>query len=69
MRLIRAGEETGRLAPMLAQAAKLEAGRAEQGVRAAVRVVEPALIIVFGGMVALVAAALLQSVYSVRPVP
>lgn len=69
VRLIRAGEETGRLAPMLAQAARIEATRAEQAVKGLVRVIEPALIVAFGGMVALVAAALLQSVYSVRPVP
>lgn len=67
VRMIRTGEETGRLAPMLAHAARLERDRAEQRVRSLVRVLEPALIIGFGGIVALVAAALLQSVYSVRP--
>ena len=69
VRLIRTGEETGRLAPMLAHAARLEDTRAEQSVRSLVRVLEPAMIVVFGGIVALVAAALLQAVYSVRPVP
>jgi type II secretory pathway component PulF len=68
VRLIRAGEESGRMVPMLAQVARIEAARAEARVRAAVRVLEPVLILVFGGMVALVAAALLQAVYSVRPV-
>lgn len=68
IRLIRTGEETGRLAPMLSHAARIEGDRAEQMVRGLVRVLEPALIVVFGGIVALVAAALLQSVYSVRPV-
>ena len=68
VRLIRAGEESGRLVPMLAQVARIESARAEAHVRAAVRVLEPSLIEVFGGMVALVAAALLQAVYSVRPV-
>jgi type II secretory pathway component PulF len=67
VRLIRAGEESGRMVPMLAQVARIEAARAEARVRAAVRVLEPGLILVFGGMVALVAAALLQAVYSVRP--
>lgn len=67
IRLIRTGEETGRLAPMLAHAARIESDRAEQMVRGAVRVLEPAMIVVFGGIVALVAAALLQAVYSVRP--
>jgi general secretion pathway protein F len=69
VRLVRAGEETGRLAAMLDQAARLEASRAENAIRGAVKGIEPALILVFGAVVALVAAALLQSVYSVRPVP
>jgi type II secretory pathway component PulF len=37
-------------------------------VRTLVRVIEPSLIVVFGGIVAVIAAALLQAVYSVRPV-
>lgn len=67
VRLIRTGEETGRLAPMLAHAARIESDRAGQLVRSLVRVLEPALIVAFGGLVALVAAALLQAVYAVRP--
>jgi general secretion pathway protein F len=67
IRLIRTGEETGRVGPMLSHASRIEAERAEQLVRALVRVLEPSMIIVFGGIVALVAAALLQAVYSVRP--
>jgi type II secretory pathway component PulF len=67
VRLARAGEESGTLAPMLARAAVMEAERAERLVRNAVRLLEPALILLFGGIVAFVAAALLQAVYSVRP--
>lgn len=67
VRLARAGEETGRLAAMLAHAARMERDRAELLVRSMVRFVEPSLILIFGGLVALVAAALLQAVYSVRP--
>jgi type II secretory pathway component PulF len=52
---------------MLEHASRIESERAERIVKAAVRLVEPALIIVFGGLVALVAAALLQAVYAVRP--
>ena len=66
-RLIRAGEETGRLPSMLAHAAKIEQQRVDHWVRAAVRMLEPALLLLFAGMVALVAAALLQAIYSVRP--
>jgi len=67
VRLIRAGEETGGLAAMLDHAARIEGERATQLVRNAVRLLEPALILAFGGLVALVAAALLQAVYAVRP--
>jgi type II secretory pathway component PulF len=67
VRLIRAGEESGRVAHMLAHASRIEGERAQSLVRSAVGVLEPGLIIVFGGVVALVAAALLQAVYSVRP--
>jgi general secretion pathway protein F len=66
-RLVRAGEETGALGSMLAHAARLEGERATERVRASVRLLEPALILTFGGLVALVAAALLQAIYSVRP--
>jgi type II secretory pathway component PulF len=68
VRLVRAGEETGRLSAMLAHAATLERDRTTRMVASAVRLLEPAIILVFGGLVALVAAALLQAIYSVRPV-
>jgi general secretion pathway protein F len=67
VRLVRAGEESGRLAQMLEHAAKIEANRTEQAIRAAVRLLEPTLIMCLGGVVALIAAALLQAIYSIRP--
>lgn len=66
-RMARAGEESGRLAPMLAHAAKIERERAAQAVKSAVRLIEPGMILIFGAIVALVAASLLQAIYSVRP--
>ena len=66
-RLARAGEESGRLATMLAHAAKIERERAAQAVTAMVRLIEPGMIVIFGGIIALVAASLLQAIYSVRP--
>jgi len=66
-RLIRAGEESGSLASMFSHAARLEFERASDRLRAGVRLLEPSLILVFGAVVALVAAALLQAIYSVRP--
>lgn len=69
LRLVRAGEETGQLGAMLMHASRIESERATDQVRAAVRLLEPSLIITFGGVVAMVAGALLQAVYSVRPGP
>jgi general secretion pathway protein F len=67
VRLIRAGEESGRLASMLGHAARIEQQRTDRIVRTAVRMLEPILLLTFAGLVALVAAALLQAIYSVRP--
>ncbi len=67
MRLVRAGEESGRLSSMLAHAARIEQQRADRLVRTAVRMLEPALLLTFASIVGLVAAALLQAIYSVRP--
>jgi len=67
VRLIRAGEDSGRLAAMLEHAARIEQARTDRMVRTAVRMLEPMLLLTFASMVALVAAALLQAIYSVRP--
>jgi general secretion pathway protein F len=67
VRLIRAGEESGRLPAMLDHAARIEQQRADRIVRTAVRMLEPMLLLMFASVVALIAAALLQAIYSVRP--
>ncbi len=67
IRLIQVGEQTGRLADMLSRAGVYERAASEQLVASLVRLVEPALIVSFGAGVALIATALLQAVYSVRP--
>jgi type II secretory pathway component PulF len=67
MRLIRAGEESGRLVGMLQHAAKLDHDHADRLTRAAVRLIEPMLILAFAGIIGVVSAALLQAVYTVRP--
>ena len=67
IRLVRIGEETGRLGGMLAHAARVEASQATQRLQRAVRVLEPALILLFAGVVMVVAAALLQAIYGLRP--
>jgi general secretion pathway protein F len=66
-RLVAAGEESGRLPHMLAYAARIEQARAERLTKTGVRLVEPSLILVFAGLVAIVAAAMLQAIYAVRP--
>jgi type II secretory pathway component PulF len=67
VRFVRVGEETGNLARMLGQAARLERERGQAMLRATVRVIEPAFILLFGALVALAAAALLQALYGLRP--
>jgi type II secretory pathway component PulF len=67
VRLIRAGEESGRLAAMLHHAARIEQQAADRSARTFARLLEPTLLLIFASVVALVAAALLQAIYSVRP--
>jgi general secretion pathway protein F len=68
IRLVRAGEESGRLGAMLSHAARLERARSLEQTKSLVRLIEPTLILLTGGVIALVAAALLQALYSMRPV-
>jgi general secretion pathway protein F len=67
VQLIRLGEESGELVRMLQQVARIEHARTDRLVRTAVRLLEPALVLFIAGVVALIAAALLQAVYAVRP--
>lgn len=65
-RLIGAGEAGGALSALLRHAALLEGERATVRTKSLMRVIEPALILLLGGVVSGVAVALLQAVYSVR---
>jgi type II secretory pathway component PulF len=65
--LVATGEEAGRLADFLARAAALFEQRAERGAQRLVALLEPAMIIAFGGVVALVALSLLQAIYGLNP--
>lgn len=65
--LLRAGEESGRLAEMATRASMLDATWVERRVALAVRLLEPALILAFAGVVGVFAAAMLQAVYAIRP--
>lgn len=64
--LVTLGEESGRLAEFLLKAAELLERRTERAVERLVAIMEPAMIVLFGGMVALVALALLQAIYGVN---
>lgn len=64
--LVALGEEAGRLADFLLKAADLMESRTERAVERLVVLAEPAMIMIFGGLVALVALALLQAIYGVN---
>ena len=67
LQLLAVGESSGRLGEMALRAGDLAASEAEGRLRTLVGLLEPGLVVLFGGMVAFVAAALLQAVYAVRP--
>ena len=64
--LVGLGEEAGRLSDFLLKAADLLERRTERAVERLVALAEPAMIVTFGGLVALVALALLQAIYGVN---
>lgn len=68
LQLVAVGEGSGQLAEMARRAGALAAADAEARLRTLVSLLEPALVVVLGGFVAFVALALLQAVYSLRPV-
>ena len=64
--LVALGEESGRLSDFLLKAAELLEKKTERTLERLVALVEPAMIIGFGGVVAIVALALLQAIYGVN---
>jgi general secretion pathway protein F len=64
--LVALGEEAGRLAEFLLKSADLLERRTERAVERLVALAEPFMIVAFGGLVALVALALLQAIYGVN---
>lgn len=67
VQLAQIGEESGRLSEMLGRAALREREIADARLQAVVRILEPALIIGCGLAVGVVAAAMLNAIYSIRP--
>ena len=64
--LVALGEDAGRLADFLLKAADLLERKTERALERLVALVEPAMIVGFGGIVAVVALALLQAIYGVN---
>jgi type II secretory pathway component PulF len=64
--LVAVGEEAGRVPEFLLNAADILEQNTERALERMVALAEPAMILVFGGMVAFVALALLQAVYGVN---
>jgi type II secretory pathway component PulF len=67
LQLLAVGEASGQLGVMAERGSRLVRADAERRLRTAAGMIEPLLILVFGGLISLVAAALLQAVYSLRP--
>lgn len=67
VQLVRAGEESGRIVPMLQRAALMERQRFVRDLAALTRLLEPTLLVAFAGIVGIVASGLLQAVYAVNP--
>ncbi|MGH3994950.1 MAG: type II secretion system F family protein, partial [Pseudonocardiaceae bacterium] len=63
LQLVAVGEGSGRLASMVRRAGDLAAQESQRAIATLVGVLEPALVILLGGFVAFVAAALLQAIY------
>lgn len=66
VQMVEVGEEGGRLPEMLERAAESMEGELERGLDRLVRLVEPAMILVFGLLVGFVALSLLQAIYGIR---
>ena len=64
--LVAVGEESGRLQEFLVKAAEIFEERTERGAQRLVTLLEPAMIVTFGGVVALVALSVLQAIYGVN---
>ncbi|MCA2989921.1 type II secretion system F family protein [Gemmatimonas sp.] len=64
--LVGVGEESSRLREFLLKAADLLDERAERAAQRTAALIEPAMIVLFGGVVALIAFSLLQAIYSIN---
>lgn len=65
--MVSLGEESGRLPDALDRAATAAETDLRRGLERLLRLVEPTMIVVFGGIVGFVALAMLQAIYGVKP--
>lgn len=66
LQMIAVGEETGRLEELCLRIAETYDGEVRRAVRAAVAMLEPSLILVFGTLIGFVALAMLQAIYGIN---
>jgi len=67
LQMVEVGEDGGRLPEMLERAALATEQKLERALDRLVRLAEPVMILLFGGVVGFIALALLRAVYGVRP--
>ena len=65
-RLLEAGEQGGALAPLARRAATAAGDQVHRVITGAVSLIEPVMILGFGGVVGFVALALLQAIYGIN---
>jgi type II secretory pathway component PulF len=63
---VRVGENSGQLAEMLRESASLDQTRVLRTIERTVRLMEPTMVLLIGGVVALVASVLLHAMYTLR---
>ena len=66
LNMVRLGEETGRLDEMLLEVARVHDGEVQSGVKRALQMVEPVLILLMGGIIAVIIVSILMGILSVN---
>ena len=66
VQMIAVGEESGHLEELCLRVADTYDGEVRRALRTAVSLIEPAMILIFGGMVGFVALAMLQAIYGIN---
>ena len=66
LNMVRLGEETGRLDEMLLEVARVHDDEVQSGVKRSLQLIEPLLIIVMGGMIAMIIVSILLGILSVN---